>query len=691
MAREHALNTLRNIGIIAHIDAGKTTFSERLLFYTGVSHKIGEVHEGAATMDWMVQERERGITITSAATTMYWKGYQMNLIDTPGHIDFTAEVQRSLRVLDGAVVVFDGVAGVEPQSETVWRQADKYLVPRMCFVNKLDRMGASFEKSFNSILQKLTPNAVAISIPMGVEENMAGVIDLLKMKALYFEGDKGITVVEKDIPEEWKAEAEEWRKRAIEKIAGEDDALTEKFLEGKEISLEEIKPVLRKAVLAYKIIPVLCGTALKNKGVQTVLDAVVDYLPSPLDLPTQKGTDIKTGAVIERKASDDEPFAALVFKIATDPFVGTLTYFRVYSGKLEKGTYVLNANTGEQERIARILRMHADERQELDILYAGEIGATVGLKGTSTGHTLCEKSAPIMLEKIVFPEPVIGIRVEPKTKADQEKLIASIRKLTEEDPTFRVKDDIETGETIISGMGELHLDIIADRLKREFNVEANYGKPQVAYRETITANGQGEEKYARQSGGKGQYGHVLLRVAPKERGAGFEFVDEIKGGAIPKEFIKPVEKGVVEAMDKGIVAGYPMVDIEVTLYDGSYHDVDSSEFAFKIAGSMAFQHACRAAKPVILEPIMKMEIVTPEDFFGQVISDVSSRRGQIKETSERVGMKVIDALVPLSETFGYVTALRSLTQGRASSTMEFDSYQQVPSNVAQEIIDGKRK
>jgi elongation factor G len=689
--RQHPLNTLRNIGIIAHIDAGKTTFSERLLFYTGVSHKIGEVHEGAAVMDWMVQERERGITITSAATTMYWKGYQMNLIDTPGHIDFTAEVQRSLRVLDGAVVVFDGVAGVEPQSETVWRQADKYLVPRMCFVNKLDRMGASFEKSFNSILQKLTPNAVAISIPMGVEENMAGVIDLLKMKALYFEGDKGTQVVEKDIPEEWKVEAEEWRKKAIEKIAGEDDGLTEKFLEGKEITLEEIKPVLRKAVLSYKIVPVLCGTALKNKGVQTVLDAVVDYLPSPLDLPTQKGTDVKTGAVIERKASDDEPFSALVFKIATDPFVGTLTYFRVYSGKLEKGSYVLNANTGEQERIARILRMHADERQELDVIYAGEIGATVGLKATSTGHTLCEKTAPIMLEKIVFPEPVIGIRVEPKTKSDQEKLIASIRKLTEEDPTFRVKDDIETGETIISGMGELHLDIIADRLRREFNVDANYGKPQVAYRETITMDGQGEEKYARQSGGKGQYGHVLLRVSPKERGAGFEFVDEIKGGAIPKEFIKPVEKGVVEAMDKGIVAGYPMVDIEVTLYDGSFHEVDSSEFAFKIAGSMAFQHACRASKPVILEPIMKMEIVTPEDFFGQVISDVSSRRGQIKETSERVGMKVIDALVPLSETFGYVTALRSLTQGRASSTMEFDSYQQVPANVAQEIIDGKRK
>jgi len=691
MARQHPLEKLRNIGVIAHIDAGKTTFSERLLFYTGVSHKIGEVHEGEATMDWMVQERERGITITSAATTMYWKDHQINLIDTPGHIDFTAEVQRSLRVLDGAVVVFDGVAGVEPQSETVWRQADKYSVPRICFVNKLDRMGASFEKSFNSILKKLTPNAVAVQIPMGLEEKFEGVIDLISMKSVYFEGEKGVNVVEKEIPEEWKAEAEEWRHKMVEKIAGEDDALTEKFLEGKEITVEELKTILRKAVLSYKLVPVFCGSALKNKGVQRVLDAIVDYLPSPTEVPSQKGTDIKSGAVIERKSSDDEPFAALVFKIAADPYVGTLTYFRIYSGKLEKGSYVLNANTGEQERIARILRMHADERQELDVLYAGEIGATVGLKNTSTGHTLCAKEAPIMLEKIVFPEPVIGIRVEPKTKSDQEKLIMSIRKLTQEDPTFRIKEDLETGETIISGMGELHLDIIADRLRREFNVDANYGRPQVAYKETITAEATGEEKYVRQSGGKGQYGHVLLRIAPKERGAGFEFIDEIKGGVIPKEFIKPVEKGVIEAMDKGVVAGYPMVDLQCTLYDGSYHEVDSSEYAFKIAGSMAFQKAAKAAKPVLLEPIMKMEIVTPEEFFGQVISDISSRRGQIKETSERAGMKVIDALVPLAETFGYVTALRSLTEGRASSTMEFDSYEQVPANIAQEIIEGKRK
>jgi len=689
--RQHPLDKLRNIGIIAHIDAGKTTFSERLLFYTGVSHKIGEVHEGEAVMDWMVQERERGITITSAATTMYWKDHQINLIDTPGHIDFTAEVQRSLRVLDGAVVVFDGVAGVEPQSETVWRQADKYKVPRMCFINKLDRMGASFEKSFNSILKKLTKNAVAVQIPIGLEEKLEGVIDLIKMKAIYFESEKGMQVAEKEIPEDFKKEAEVWRHKMVEKIAGEDDSLTEKFLEGKDIPAQELKKVLRKAVLDYKLIPVLCGSALKNKGVQPVLDAVVEYLPSPLEVPSQQGTDPKTAAVIEKKSSDEEPFAALVFKVATDPYVGTLTFFRVYSGVLRKGSYVLNANTGEQERIARILRMHADSRQELDILYAGEIGATVGLKATSTGHTLCDKERPVVLEKIVFPEPVISIRVEPKTKADQEKLIMSIRKLTDEDPTFRIKEDLETGETIISGMGELHLDIIADRLRREFNVEANYGRPQVAYKETITGEAEAEEKYVRQSGGKGQYGHVLLRVKPKERGAGFEFIDEIKGGAIPKEFIKPVEKGVVEAMDKGIVAGYPMVDVEVTLYDGSYHDVDSSEFAFKIAGSMAFQAAAKRAKPVILEPIMKIEVVTPPDFFGQVISDLSSRRGKIEETSERLEMKVIDALVPLSEMFGYVTALRSLTEGRASSTMEFNSYEQVPSNIAQEIIDGKRQ
>ncbi|MBI2050049.1 MAG: elongation factor G [Candidatus Staskawiczbacteria bacterium] len=691
MERKYPIDKLRNIGIIAHIDAGKTTVSERLLFYTGISHKIGEVHEGDTVMDWMVQERERGITITSAATTFYWKEHQVNLIDTPGHIDFTAEVQRSLRVLDGAVVVFDGVAGVEPQSETVWRQADKYKVPRVCLINKLDRMGASFEKSFQSILNKLTRNAVAVQIPIGQEENLSAIVDLIKMKALYFEGEKGRDVVEKDIPEDMKKEAEVWRAKMVEKIVGEDDKLVEKFLGKEEISQEELKNTLRKATLTYKLVPVFCGSALKNKGIQPILDAIVDYLPSPSEVLNAIGIDPKTGATIERKTDEKEPFCALVFKIATDPYVGTLTYFRVYSGNLSKGSYVLNANTGEQERISRILRMHADERQELDILYAGEIGATVGLKSTSTGHTLCDKEAPIVLEKIVFPEPVIGIKVEPKTKVDQEKLIMSIRKLTEEDPTFRIKEDLETGETIISGMGELHLEIIADRLKREFKVDANYGRPQVAYKETISKQAEAEAKYIRQSGGKGQYGHVLLRVDPKERGAGFEFIDEIKGGTIPKEFIPAIQKGVREAMDKGILAGYPLIDIEVTLFDGSFHEVDSSEFAFKIAGSMALQDAAKKAKVVILEPIMKTEVITQADFFGQVISDLSSRRGKIEETKERVDMKVIDALVPLSEMFGYATSLRSLTEGRASFTMEFNSYEKVPENIAQEIIEGKRR
>ena len=691
MNRSHPLEKLRNFGIIAHIDAGKTTVSERLLFYTGVSHKIGEVHEGETVMDWMEQERERGVTITAAAITMQWKGIQMNLIDTPGHIDFTAEVQRSLRVLDGACVVFDGVAGVEPQSETVWRQADKYGTPRICFINKLDRMGASFEKSYQSILDKLTKNAVAMNIPVGEEENLSAVIDLLKMKAIYFEGQKGEKVEEKEIPDEYVGKARQWREKMVDRIAGEDDALTNKLLGGEEISNEELMAALRKATLLFKLVPVFCGSALKNKGTQLILDAVIDYLPSPLDIGSVKGTDPKTGAEIERKFSDQEPFAALVFKVATDPYVGTLTFFRVYSGVLNKGSYVLNSVTGEQERIARILRMKSNDREELDVIYAGEIGATVGLKDTITGHTLCDKDKPIILEKISFPEPVISMRVEPKTKADQEKLIMSIRKLTQEDPTFRIKEDIETGETIISGMGELHLDIIQDRLKREFHVDANFGKPQVAYRETITADSQAEQKYVRQSGGKGQYGHVKIRLAPRERGAGFEFVDEIKGGAIPKEFIKPTEKGIIEALDKGIVAGYPMVDVQVTLYDGSFHEVDSSEFAFKIAGSMALQDGAKKAKPVILEPIMKTEVVTPEDFFGSVISDLSSRRGKIEETKERVGMKVLDALVPLSEMFGYATALRSLTEGRASFTMQFDRYEPVPSNIAQEIIEGKRK
>ncbi len=691
MPRQHPLEKLRNFGIIAHIDAGKTTVSERLLFYTGVSHKIGEVHEGDTVMDWMPQERERGITITAAAITMQWRDHQMNLIDTPGHIDFTAEVQRSLRVLDGAVVVFDGVAGVEPQSETVWRQADKYGTPRICFINKLDRMGGNFEKSFQSILNKLTPNAVAMNLPIGEEEHLSAIIDLLKMKAIYFEGEKGETVVEKEIPADIMGKAKEWRSKMVDRIAGEDSALTDKVLHGQEVTQQELMTAMRKACLAFKLVPVFCGSALKNKGTQLILDAVVDYLPSPMDIGQVKGTDPKTGAEIERKFSDDEPFAALVFKVATDPFVGQLTFFRVYSGVLNKGTYLLNSVTGEQERIARILRMKSNAREELDVIYAGEIGATVGLKDTSTGHTLCDKDKPVVLEKISFPEPVIAMRVEPKTKADQEKLIASIRKLTQEDPTFRIKEDIETGETIISGMGELHLEIIADRLRREFNVDGNFGKPQVAYRETITAESEAEAKYIRQSGGRGQYGHVRIRLKPKERGAGFEFIDEIKGGAIPKEFIKPTEKGIIEALDKGIVAGYPMVDVEVTLYDGSFHEVDSSEFAFKIAGSMALQDGAKKAKPVILEPIMKTEVITPEDFFGTVISDLNSRRGKIEETKERVGMKVLDALVPLSEMFGYATALRSLTEGRASFTMEFNKYEVVPNNVAQQIIESRGK
>ncbi|KKP42110.1 MAG: Elongation factor G, partial [Parcubacteria group bacterium GW2011_GWA2_33_14] len=552
-------------------------------------------------------------------------------------------------------------------------------------------MGGNFEKSFQSILDKLTLNAVAMNLPIGEEEHLSAIIDLLKMKAIYFEGEKGEKVVEKEIPAEMLEKAKAWREKMVDRIAGEDNALTDKVLNGQEISNEELMVALRKACLAFKLVPVFCGSALKNKGTQLILDAVVDYLPSPMDIGQVKGTDPKTGAEIERKFNDTEPFAALVFKVATDPFVGQLTFFRVYSGTLNKGTYVLNSVTGEQERISRILRMKSNSREELDVIYAGEIGATVGLKDTSTGHTLCDKDKPVVLEKISFPEPVISMRVEPKTKADQEKLIASIRKLTQEDPTFRIKEDTETAETIISGMGELHLDIIADRLRREFNVDANFGKPQVAYRETITMESEAESKYVRQSGGKGQYGHVRLKLKPKERGSGFEFIDEIKGGAIPKEFIKPTEKGIIEALDKGIVAGYPMVDIEVTLYDGSFHEVDSSEFAFKIAGSMAVQDGAKKAKPVILEPIMKTEVITPEAFFGTVISDLSSRRGKIEETKERMGMKILDAMVPLSEMFGYATALRSLTEGRASFTMEFNKYEIVPNNVSQQIIEGKVK
>lgn len=695
MPREYPIEKYRNIGIIAHIDAGKTTVSERVLFYTGLSHKIGEVHDGQAIMDWMEQERERGITITSAATTCYWKvgedKYCINLIDTPGHIDFTAEVQRSLRVLDGAVVVFDGVSGVEPQSETVWRQADKFNVPRICFINKLDRMGASFENSLNSIYQKLTPNAVPLQIPIGREENFEGVIDLLTMKAIRFEGDFGQTIKEEPIPENLKEEAEKWRKKMIEKIAGEDEKLLEKYLANQEITVEELRESLRKLVISYKIIPVLCGSALKNKGVQLMLNAACLYLPSPLDLPPVKGIDPKTGKEIERKPDDNESFTALAFKIASDPFVGTLTYFRVYSGTLSSGSYVLNTTTGEKERIGRILRMHSNDRKEIKEVYAGDIAATVGLKNTKTGNTLCDENNPIILEQISFPEPVISIRIEPKTRADQEKMSLALKKLSDEDPTFRVKTDLETGETIISGMGELHLDIIVDRMKREFKVDASVGRPQVAYKETILQEAEAEGKYIRQSGGRGQYGHVWLRVKPLERGEGFKFIDEIKGGIIPKEFIPAIEKGVKEALDKGVLAGYPIIDIETTVYDGSFHEVDSSENAFKIAGSIALQEAVKKAKLTLLEPIMKIEVVIPSEFFGDIIGDISSRRGKIEQSADRLNMKVIDAKVPLAEMFGYATTLRSLTEGRGTFTMEFDHYGEVPQNIIQEIIEGKRK
>jgi len=699
MPRQYPIERYRNIGIIAHIDAGKTTTTERVLFYTGISHKIGEVHDGQAIMDWMAQERERGITITSAATTCFWtprgKGsdqkHRINIIDTPGHIDFTAEVQRSLRVLDGAVVIFDGVAGVEPQSETVWRQADKFSVPRICFVNKLDRMGASFDRAVDSIRERLSPNAVVLQLPIGSEGNFKGVIDLLTMKALYFEGDFGERVVEKEIPDDLLEMAKEQRKKTIEKIVTEDESVLEKYLGENELSVDEIRKTLRKATISYKLIPVFCGSALKNIGVQPLLDAICYYLPSPADLPPVKGTDPKTGKEIERKPKDDEPFSSLVFKIATDPYVGTLSYFRVYSGYLKRGSYLLNTTTNEKERIGRILRMHSNSREEVEEAFAGDIAATVGLKSTSTGHTLCDESHPIVLEKITFPEPVISISIEPKTKADQDKLAASLRKLAEEDPTFRVKQDTETGQTIISGMGELHLEIIADRLKREFNVEASIGRPEVAYKETITQEAKAEGKYIRQSGGRGQYGHVWLRLEPRKRGEGFKFSDEIKGGIIPKEFIPAVEKGVREAMDKGIVAGYPMVDLSVALYDGSFHEVDSSEMAFKIAGSMAFQAAAKRAKPVLLEPIMKLEVIIPPQFFGDVIGDLSARRGRIEETKDRVNLKVIDAMVPLAEMFGYATSLRSLTEGRGTFTMEFSHYEEVPVNIVQQIIEGGKR
>jgi len=703
MAREYSLNDTRNIGIIAHIDAGKTTVSERVLFYTGKKHKIGEVHEGEAEMDWMEQEKERGITITSAATTCFWtlpnflggdgkKLARINIIDTPGHIDFTAEVQRSLRVLDGAVVVFDGVAGVEPQSETVWRQADKFKVPRICFINKMDRMGADFYRSYRSILDRLGTHAVPIQLPIGAESNFKGIIDLIKNKALLFKDDLGKEIEITDIPEDMIKDTETYRNQMIEKIAETDDVLLEKYLGGHVLTEDEMYKALRYATIESKIVPVLTGSALKNKGVQNMLDAVISYLPSPIDIPPVNGHDVSDPEkILERKADDSEPFSALGFKIATDPFVGTLTFFRVYSGVLKAGSYVLNSSKGEKERIGRILRMHANHREDVSEVFAGEIAAAVGLKYTTTGDTLCDEKSPVILEKIEFPEPVISVAIEPKTKADQEKMGIALQKLAQEDPTFRIKSDQEINQTLISGMGELHLEIIVDRMKREFKVEANVGRPQVAYKETILANAKAEGKYIRQTGGRGQYGHVWLDISPKARGEGFEFIDKIVGGVIPREFIPPVQKGVKEALDRGVIAGYPLVDVSVTLYDGSYHDVDSSEMSFQIAGSMALQAAVKKAKPILLEPIMKVEVVTPEDFFGDVMGDLNSKRGRIEGTTERGMAKVIDAKVPLAEMFGYATQLRSMTQGRATYTMEFDHYEQVPTNIANLIIEGKKK
>ncbi|WP_347710773.1 elongation factor G [Geotalea sp. SG265] len=687
MARLVSLEMTRNIGIMAHIDAGKTTTTERILYYTGVSHKIGEVHDGAATMDWMEQEQERGITITSAATTCNWRDHRINIIDTPGHVDFTIEVERSLRVLDGAVAVFCSVGGVEPQSETVWRQADKYGVPRIAFINKMDRIGADFFRGVSMIKDRLKANPVPIQLPVGKEDTFKGVIDLVKMKAILWDEESlGATFQVVDVPAEELELAQEYREKMIEELSTHDDALMEKYLAGEELTEAEIVAAIRKSTIAIQIIPVICGSAFKNKGVQNLLDAVIDYMPAPTDIPAIKGIDANTEAPIERKASDSEPFSALGFKIMTDPFVGQLCFFRVYSGVLTSGSYVYNATKGKRERIGRILKMHANKREEIKEVYAGDIAAAVGLKYTTTGDTLCVEDNPVILESIEFPEPVISIAIEPKTKADQEKLGLSLQKLASEDPSFRVKTDEETGQTIISGMGELHLEIIVDRLMREFKVEANVGKPQVAYRETITKKVKVEGKFVRQSGGRGQYGHVWLELEPQEPGKGYEFVDAIKGGVVPREYIPSVDKGIQEAMDTGVMAGFPVVDFKVTLIDGSYHEVDSSEMAFKIAGSMGFKEGCSKAAPVLLEPIMSVEVVVPEEYMGDVIGDLNSRRGRIMGMDSRAGAQVVSAMVPLAQMFGYSTDLRSATQGRATYTMTFDHYEQVPKSVAEEIV-----
>ena len=686
MGREFPLEKTRNIGIMAHIDAGKTTTTERILFYTGRVHKIGETHEGAATMDWMEQEKERGITITSAATTCHWKGHRINIIDTPGHVDFTVEVERSLRVLDGSVAVFCAKGGVEPQSETVWRQADKYSVPRMAYVNKMDITGANFYNVVQMMKDRLGANAVPIQLPIGYEDTFEGMVDLIKMKAIVY-GDKlGKDEEFVEIPEDMKEKAEEYRQALIEAVAESDDDLMMKYLEGEELTEEEIMTGIRKQTIACKMTPVCCGSSYKNKGVQPLLDAIVAFMPAPTDIPHIKGVNPETGEEDERPSSDEEPFAALAFKIMTDPYVGKLAFFRVYSGTLESGSYVYDSTKGKRERIGRILQMHANHRQEIEKVYAGDIAAAVGLKDTTTGDTLCDEKAPIILESMVFPDPVISVAVEPKTKADQEKMGIALQKLAEEDPTFRVRTDPETAQTIISGMGELHLDIIVDRLLREFHVGCSVGNPQVAYRETIRKSVKAEGKFVRQSGGKGQYGHCWLELTPLEPGEGFKFDNKVVGGAIPKEYIGPVEAGVKEAMENGVVAGYPMVDVGVTVYDGSYHEVDSSEMAFKIAGSMGFRAGALKADPVILEPYMKVEVTVPEEYMGDVIGDLNSRRGRINSMEARNGAQVIDAFVPLSEMFGYATDLRSKTQGRGNYSMEVDHYEEVPRNIAEAII-----
>ncbi len=687
MARQYSLENTRNIGIMAHIDAGKTTTTERILYYTGVSYKIGEVHDGTAVMDWMVQEQERGITITSAATTCFWRDKRINIIDTPGHVDFTIEVERSLRVLDGAVAAFDSVNGVEPQSETVWRQADKYSVPRIAFMNKMDRIGADFYMSVQSMLDRLGANAVPIQIPVGAEDKFRGCVDLVKMKAVLFDDETlGAKYVIEDVPADLQAKAKEWRDKMIEKLADVDEAVADKFLNDQQPTEAEIMAAIRKGTIAMKIFPVICGSAFKNKGVQLLLDAVVDYLPSPLDIPPVTGTDPKSGGEITRKTSDGEPFAAVAFKIMTDPFVGQLTFIRVYSGTLNSGSYVYNSTKGQRERVGRLLKMHANKREEIQEIYSGDICAAVGLKSTLTGHTLCDENKPVILEAMTFPEPVIDVAIEPKTKADQEKLGLSLQKLMQEDPSFRVHTDTETGQTIIAGMGELHLEIIVDRLMREFKVDANVGKPQVAYRETIKKKVTAEGKFVRQSGGRGQYGHVILELEPQEPGKGFEFVNKVVGGAVPKEYVAPTSKGIEEAMENGVMAGYPMVDIKVTLIDGSYHDVDSSEMAFKIAGSMGFKDGAAKANPVLLEPFMDVEVVTPEEYMGDIIGDLNSRRGRVQGMNMRGSARVIAAQVPLSEMFGYATDIRSKTQGRATYTMQFAHYEEVPKTISEQII-----